>query len=105
MQCVSSLLQKICSVIDRDANGGIAGVDTGIIECHPHRMVAVCSINNNEITLVPVVTAGAAARSQRGDVVLTMMRQHACCPQQGRSPPFILHEDWNLLPIMSTTSC
>jgi hypothetical protein len=76
--------RKKSSLIDRGANGGIAGVDTRIIERHPHRTVDIRGIDNHEITSIPIVTAGAVARSQRGDVLL-IMHQYAYHPQQGRS--------------------
>jgi hypothetical protein len=76
--------KKKSSLIDRGANGGIAGVDTRVIERHPHRAVDVRGVDDHEITYVPIVTAGAIARSQRGEVIF-MMNQHACHPQQGRS--------------------
>jgi hypothetical protein len=72
------------SLIDRGANGGIAGSDTRVIELHPHRTVVIRGIDNHEINSLPIVTAGAVARSQRGDVIL-IMHQYAYHPQQGRS--------------------
>ncbi len=56
--------RKKSSLINRGANGGIAGIDTRVIECHPHRTVNICGIDNHEITSIPIVTAGAVARSQ-----------------------------------------
>jgi hypothetical protein len=76
--------QKKGSLIDRGANGGIAGTDTRIIDRHPHRTVDIRGIDNHEITSIPIVTAGAVARSQRGDVIL-ILHQYAYHPQQGRS--------------------
>jgi hypothetical protein len=76
--------RKKSSLIDQGANGGIAGIDTRVIERHPHRTVDICGIDNHEITSIPIVTAGAVARSQRGDVIL-IMHQYAYHPQQGRS--------------------
>jgi hypothetical protein len=76
--------RKKSSLIDRGANGGIAGIDTRVIERHPHQTVDTCGIDNHEITSMPIVTAGAVARSQRGDVIL-IMHQYAYHPQQGGS--------------------
>jgi hypothetical protein len=76
--------RKKSSLIDRGANGGIAGIDTRVLERHPHRTVDIRGIDNHEITSIPIVTAGAVARSQRGDVIL-IMHQYAYHPQQGRS--------------------
>ena len=75
---------KQSSLIDRGANGSIAGSDTRVIERHPHRTVDIRGIDNHEIQSIPIVTAGAVARSQRGDVIL-VMHQYAYHPQQGRS--------------------
>jgi hypothetical protein len=72
------------SLIDRGANGGIAGSDTRVIERHPHRTVDIRGIDNHEISSIPIVTAGAVVRSQRGDVV-AILHQYAYHPQQGRS--------------------
>jgi hypothetical protein len=43
-----------------------------VIERHPHRTVDIRGIDNHEITSIPVITAGAVARSQRGDVIVIM---------------------------------
>jgi hypothetical protein len=76
--------RKKSYVIDRGANGGIAGIDTRVIERHPHRTVDIHGIDNQEITSIPIVTAGAVVRSQRGDIIL-IMHQYTYHPQQGRS--------------------
>jgi hypothetical protein len=94
--------KKKRSRIDRGANGGIAGIDTKVIERHPHRTVDIRGINNHEITSISIVTAGAVARSQRGDVILIM---HQCMPiTRNEESQFILLLNWNLLPMMSTIS-
>jgi hypothetical protein len=76
--------KKKSSLIDRGANGGRAGIDTRVIEHHPHRTVDIRGIDNHEITSIPIVTAGAIAQSQRGDVIV-IMHQYAYHPQQGNS--------------------
>jgi hypothetical protein len=43
----------------------------------------ICGIDNHEITSIPIVTAGAVARSQRGDVIL-IIHQYTYHLQQGR---------------------
>ena len=86
MYSVQASRRKKSSLIDRGANGvGIAGIDTRVIlEHHPHQTVDICGIDNHEITSsIPIVTAGALARSQWGDVIL-IMHQYAYHPQQGR---------------------
>jgi hypothetical protein len=72
------------SLIDRGANGGIAGSDTRVIARHPHRTVDIRGIDNHEITSIPIVSAGAVVRSQRGPVIV-IMHQYAYHPQQGDS--------------------
>jgi hypothetical protein len=56
--------KKKSSLIDCGANGGIAGIDTRVIERHPHQTVDIRGIDNHEITSIPIVTAGAVAQSQ-----------------------------------------
>jgi hypothetical protein len=87
MYSVQASRRKKSSLINRGANGvGIAGIDTRVIlERHPHQTVDIRGIDNHEITSsIPIVTAGALARSQWGDVIL-IMHQYAYHPQQGRS--------------------
>jgi hypothetical protein len=89
---VQAPCRKKSSLIDQGANGGIIGIDTRFIECHSHRMVDIRCIDNHEITTsIPIVTAGAVARSQPGDVIL-LMRQYAYHPQQGR----LIHSPYQL---------
>jgi hypothetical protein len=55
-------------------------------------MVDICGIDNHEITTsILIVTAGAVARSQPGDVIL-LMRQYTYHPQQGR----LIHSPYQL---------
>ena len=76
--------RKKGSLIDRGANGGIAGSDTRVIERHAHRTVDIRGIDNHEICSIPIVNAGAIVRSQRGEVV-AIFNQYAYHPAQGRS--------------------
>jgi hypothetical protein len=70
---VQASCRKKSFLIDRGANGGITNIDTRVIECHSHQMVDICGIDNHEITTsIPIVTAGADARSQPGGVILLM---------------------------------
>jgi hypothetical protein len=81
---VQASRRKKSSLINQGANGGIAGIDTRVIERHSHRIVDIPGINNHEIaTSIPIVTAGAVARSQPGDVIL-IMHHYTYHPQQGR---------------------
>ena len=63
------------SLIDRGANGGIAGKDVRIIE-HLNRRVDVQGIDNHQINDIPIVTAGGVTKTQKGDVIL-ILHQYA----------------------------
>jgi hypothetical protein len=66
MYFVQASCSKESFLINQRANGGNPGIDTRVIERHPHRMVDICGIDNHVITSIPIVTAGAVGRSQRG---------------------------------------
>ena len=68
------------SLVDRGANGDIAGNDVRIINKDAHRRVNVRGIDNHEITSIPLVTAGAVTSSQHGEVIV-IMNQYAYHPQ------------------------
>ena len=63
------------SLVDRGANGGIAGDDVRIID-RTHRSVDVRGIDNHQLTNIPIVTAGGVATSQHGDVIV-ILNQYA----------------------------
>ena len=66
-----------CSLVDRGANGGLAGSDVRIV--HPHanpRLVDVSGIDSHKVTDLPIVTVGGVVPSQRGDVI-AIMHQYA----------------------------
>ena len=63
------------SLVDRGANGGIAGADVRVIE-KLHRQVDVQGIDNHQITNIQIVTAGGVTRTQRGEVIL-ILNQYA----------------------------
>jgi hypothetical protein len=62
------------ALIDRGANGGIAGDDVWVIYC-TGRQVDVQGIDNHQIVDIPIVTAGAVVKSQGGEVIV--MHQYA----------------------------
>lgn len=84
---VHEITYSICShkvhdrelLIDRRANGGIAGPDLRMI-AKLDRRVDVCGIDNHQMTNLPIITAGGMARSQRGEVVI-ILHQYAHVPQ------------------------
>ena len=63
------------AMVDRGANGGIAGNDCKIVELSGRR-IDVTGINNHQISQIPVGTVAAHAVSQRGEVIL-IMHQYA----------------------------
>jgi hypothetical protein len=66
------------ALIDRGANGGIAGNDCRVIEVNdqPHRYVNVEGIDGHVMERCRLVTAGAVTHSNRGPVIL-IMHQYA----------------------------
>jgi hypothetical protein len=63
------------ALVDRGANGGIAGDNVRII----HKsgcQVDVQGIDNHQIVDIPIVTAGAVVNTQRGEVII-IMHQYA----------------------------
>jgi hypothetical protein len=74
---VASDHRTVCqgALVDRGANGGIAGDDVRIIH-ESGRQVDVQGIDNHQIVDIPIVTAGAVVSTQRGDVII-IMHQYA----------------------------
>ena len=71
---------KHCSVqkgalIDQGANGGIAGDDVRLI-CKTGHQVDVQGIDDHHIVDIPLVSAGAVVKTQRGDAII-IMHQYA----------------------------
>jgi hypothetical protein len=63
------------ALIDRGANGGIAGDDVWIIDC-TGQQVDVQGIDNHQIVDIPIVAAGAVVKTQRGEVIV-FLHQYA----------------------------
>ena len=70
------------SLVDRGANGGLAGSNMRIIATTDRR-VDISGIDNHQMTNLKIVTAGGVVPTQRGDVV-GIFHQYASVPQ-GRS--------------------
>ena len=65
------------SLIDRGANGGLAGSDVRIVHKHiSPRLVDVSGIDSHQVTDLPIVTVGGVVPSQRGNVI-AIMHQYA----------------------------
>ena len=52
------------SLVDRGANGGLAGEDVRIISKIPGKFVDVSGIDSHKVNDLPIVTAGALVQSQ-----------------------------------------
>ena len=63
------------SLVDRGANGGIAGDDVCII-AKTGRSVDIQGIDNHRINEIPIVTAGGVVNTQKGPVI-AIMHQYA----------------------------
>ena len=63
------------ALVDRGANGGIAGNDVKIIS-KTGRTINVTGINNHQLSNVPIGTVAAHAVSQRGECII-IMHQYA----------------------------
>ena len=57
------------SLVDRGANGGLAGTDMRVITTSPYRSVHVEGIDNHQVRDVPIVTAGGVLHTTSGDVI------------------------------------
>ena len=63
------------SLVDRGANGGIAGADVRVIETLSRR-VDVQGIDNHQVTDIAIATVGGVVDTQRGPVI-AIMHQYA----------------------------
>ena len=67
------------SLIDRGANGGLAGRNVCVLNKHHTRSVDVQGIDNHQINDIPIVTAAGVVTTQRGELIL-IMNQYAHVP-------------------------
>ena len=56
------------ALIDRGANGGVAGADVRVIET-THRAVHVQGVSDHQVTDLKIVTAGGVVQTQHGPVI------------------------------------
>ena len=63
------------ALIDRGANGGIAGADVRFIEMM-HRAINVQGVSDHQVTDLKIVTAGGVVQMQHGPVI-TIFHQYA----------------------------
>ena len=59
------------SLVDRGANGGIAGNYVQVVE-KLHLHVDVQGIDNHKMNDIPIVTAAGVTKTQRGEVILIL---------------------------------
>ena len=65
------------SLVDRGANGGIAGSDGHVIYKNASgKSVDVCGIDNHQVTNIPLATVGVVVQSQHGEVI-AILNQYA----------------------------
>ena len=63
------------SLVDRGANGGVAGEDVRVI-FKTLRSVDIQGLDNHQVSNIPIATVGGVVKSQRGDVI-AIMHQYA----------------------------
>jgi hypothetical protein len=88
------------ALINRGANGDIAGADVRIID-KTGQFVDVQGIDNYQMVDIPIVTAGAVIQTQRGEVI-TILHQYA--HMLARARPSTPLANWNGFNNKSMTS-
>ncbi len=72
-----SVRAKSGAIVDRGANGGMAGQDVRIIESSTHRFVNVEGIDRHQITDIPIVTCGAYVVSKNRGPLIAIFNHYA----------------------------
>ena len=57
-------------LVDKGANGGVAGIDMRVIKTHPTRKVYIRGIDNHQISAIPLVTTGGVTTTITGEVIV-----------------------------------
>ena len=70
-------LSSIQSLVDREANRGVARCDMRFIETHADRKVYIRGTDSHEITAIPLVTTGGLISATIGEVIV-IMHQNEC---------------------------
>ena len=68
---------SLLSLVDRGANGGVAGSDVRVIETHANRKFYIHGVENHQISTMPLGIAGGVTATTTGEVIV-IMHQHAC---------------------------
>ena len=73
---------SLYSLVDRGANGGVAGNDVRVIEKHSDKTCNIKGIDNHEVPSIPIVTAGGVTSTISGEVIIIMHQYayHPKCP-------------------------
>ena len=71
------------SLVDRGANGRVAGEDVRVIWHNVDRRVDVCGIDNHEITSIPLFTSGGITNSFNGEIIIIINQ----CAYYGKERP------------------
>jgi hypothetical protein len=66
---------NVASLVDRGANGGLAGEDVRVIK-HTHRKADISGINNHTVVGLPIITAAGVVNTQAGPVCV-ILHQYA----------------------------
>ena len=77
-------------LVDRGANGGLAGSDMHVPH-KTHREINIQGIDNHEVTGLDVVTAATLLNTSQGKIICIIMNM----PTLGRDHPFIHHVNLN----------
>ena len=67
-KCIARVNQSNHHLIDRGANGGLAGADMRAIHTTP-RKINIVGIDDHELTALNVVTAAALLDTQKGPII------------------------------------
>ena len=82
--------QSTHHLIDRGANGGLAGADMRVLQ-KPHRKINIVGIDDHELTGLNVATAAALLDTQKGPIIGIFMSMLTLV----KAGLFMLLDKWN----------
>jgi hypothetical protein len=85
------------SLVDRWANGGVAGSDVRVI-FKTSRTVDIKGIDNYQVTDVPIGTVGGVVNTQKGPVI-ALFHQYAPMSCDCSFPPVCSHRNGFIYPL------
>ena len=71
------------ALVDRGANGGLAGADVRVI-ARTDRKVNMSGIDNHQMTNLSIVSTGGVVQANCGEVII-IMHQYTHVPQNGKT--------------------